>query len=149
LADYVGVDVSKAPTLMLVHSHEELDKFVFEGEVTEENINAFVTKYINKELKRYLKTAPVPESNNAPVKVIVGTTFDEIVINNDKDVLVEFYAPWCGHCKTLEPKFTAAAEEIAGNPNVVIAKCDATANEVPGVNIKGFPTLKFWPGNAK
>lgn len=38
---------------------------------------------------------------------------------------------------------------MAGNPNVVLAKCDATANEVPGVNVKGFPTIKVWPGNAK
>jgi len=96
-----------------------------------------------------LKSADPPATNDEPVKIIVGTTFNDLVINNDKDVLVEFYAPWCGHCKTLEPKYTAAAEAVAGNTNVVLAKCDATANEVPGVAVQGFPTLKFWPGNAK
>jgi len=70
-------------------------------------------------------------------------------MSNDKDVLIEFYAPWCGHCKTLAPKFEAAAKKIANNKNIIIAKCDATANEIPGVNIKGFPTLKFYKGNDK
>jgi len=72
-----------------------------------------------------------------------------LVINNDKDVLLEFYAPWCGHCKTLAPKYEAAASKLASNKNILIAKIDATANEVPGVNIKGFPTIKFYPGNKK
>lgn len=70
-------------------------------------------------------------------------------MDNNKDVLVEFYAPWCGHCKQLAPKYEAAAQKLKANPNIVIAKVDATANEVPGVNIRSFPTLKFWPGNKK
>jgi hypothetical protein len=40
---------------------------------------------------------------------------------------------------------------MKSNPNVVVAKMDATANEVdvPGVNVKGFPTLYFFKGNDK
>lgn len=63
--------------------------------------------------------------------------------------MVKFYAPWCGHCKTLAPKWEKAAELLANNPNIVIAKLDSTANEVPSVSVKGFPTLKFFPGNNK
>uniref|UniRef100_A0A7N5JZN3 Protein disulfide-isomerase A3 n=1 Tax=Ailuropoda melanoleuca TaxID=9646 RepID=A0A7N5JZN3_AILME len=37
--------------------------------------------------------------------VVVAENFDEIVNNEGKDVLIEFYAPWCGHCKNLEPKY--------------------------------------------
>ena len=55
----------------------------------------------------------------------------------------------CGHCKTLAPKWDAAAERLKNNNNIVIAKCDSTANEIKGVDIKGFPTLKFYPGNNK
>jgi len=70
-------------------------------------------------------------------------------VNNNKDVLVKFYAPWCGHCKTLAPEWDAAAETLKNNKNIVITKIDSTANEVEGVEIKGFPTLKFYPGNDK
>jgi protein disulfide-isomerase A1 len=55
----------------------------------------------------------------------------------------------CGHCKTLAPEWDAAAETLKNNKNVVITKIDSTANEVDGVEIKGFPTLKFYPGNDK
>jgi protein disulfide-isomerase A1 len=58
--------------------------------------------------------------------------------------LVKFYAPWCGHCKTLAPHFDAAAERLANNPNILLAKVDSTDNEVPDVDIQGFPTVKFF-----
>lgn len=43
---------------------------------------------------------------------MVGKTFEEIVSNPEKDVLIEFYAPWCGHCKSLEPKFNELGEKV-------------------------------------
>jgi protein disulfide-isomerase A1 len=64
------------------------------------------------------------------VKVIVGKQFKELVVDTEQDVLIEFYAPWCGHCKALAPIYEQVAKTLAENPNIVIAKCDATANEV-------------------
>ena len=49
----------------------------------------------------------------------------------EKDVLIEFYAPWCGHCKSLEPKYKELAERLEDSEGLVIAKMDATANDVP------------------
>lgn len=48
------------------------------------------------------------------MQVVVADTFDEIVNNPEKDVLVEFYSPWCGHCKNLEPTYTELAEKVWG-----------------------------------
>ena len=45
-------------------------------------------------------------------QVVVGQTFDEIVNDPDKDVLIEFYAPWCGHCKNLEPIYKELGEKV-------------------------------------
>jgi len=83
--------------------------------------------------------------------VLKGKSFADLVLNNDKDVLVEFYAPWCGHCKKLAPTWDSLGAEMKSNPNIVIAKMDSTANEVdvPGLNVKGFPTLYFFKGNDK
>lgn len=78
-----------------------------------------------------MKSEEIPADNSAPVKVVVGKSFDDIVLDETKDVLVEFYAPWCGHCKALEPKYDELAQKLAYNNNLVIAKLDATANEVP------------------
>lgn len=45
--------------------------------------------------------------------MVVAKTFDEIVNDPTKDVLIEFYAPWCGHCKALAPKYEELAKKVA------------------------------------
>ena len=64
-----------------------------------------------------------------PVLVLTTENFSETV---DKAplILVEFYAPWCGHCKKLAPTYDELGAKFASVDSVVIAKMDATANEI-------------------
>jgi protein disulfide-isomerase A1 len=129
-----------------------MKKFTFPGtvkSVTIDEITKFVEEFKSGSLKAFLKSAEIPADNNEPVKVIVGKTFKEIVLDSDSDVLVKFYAPWCGHCKKLVPIWEQVATELKDIPNLVIADFDATANEVEGLDIKGYPTLKFYPAGKK
>ncbi len=108
--------------------------------------------FLSGNLKPTLKSEePTPEDTTGDVVVLRGTTFNDLVINNSKDVLVEFYAPWCGHCKKLAPIYDEVGKRLKANTNLVIAKIDSTANEidVPNVSVKGFPTLIFFKGNDK
>jgi protein disulfide-isomerase-like protein len=59
------------------------------------------------------------------------------------DWMVEFYAPWCGHCKHLAPVYEEVATELKGEVNV--AKVDASKERSIGsrFEIKGFPTILF------
>lgn len=60
------------------------------------------------------------------------------------------YAPWCGHCKALEPVYKKLAKRFAKVDSVVIAKMDGTENEHADVEVKGFPTILFYPaGDSK
>jgi len=116
--------------------------------VTSANLEAWVSDYLGGRLTANVKSEPEPADNSGPVKVVVGTSFDKIVMDSSKDVLVEFYAPWCGHCKSLAPKYEELGKSFAELPSVVIAKVDATTNDTPA-DISGFPTLIFYPSNDK
>jgi protein disulfide isomerase family A protein 3 len=125
-------------------------KFVMADEFTVERLQAFTEQFLDGKLKPYIKSEPVPESNDGPVKVVVGSTFNEIVNDPTKDVLIEFYAPWCGHCKSLAPKYEELATKLKEETDIVIAKMDATANDVPKpYEVRGFPTIYYAPKGSK
>jgi len=81
--------------------------------------------------------------------VVVGKNFNEIVRDTTKDVLIEFYAPWCGHCKKFAPVWEELAAKYAEIPDLVIAKMDYIANEVKDLSVRGYPTLKWYPKDNK
>ncbi len=100
-------------------------------------------------MKPFLKSQEAPADNSQPLKVVVGKTFNDLVIYNDNDVFIKFYAPWCGHCKKMAPDWEKLAEELKDVKGLVIADFDATANEAENVDIRGFPTLKFYGKDNK
>lgn len=117
-----------------------------------ESLDSFVKDYLAGSLKPYIKSEPVPAAAKpGEVTVVVGETFNDIVMDPTKDVLIEMYAPWCGHCKKLEPIYDSLAKKLKDEPNVVIAKMDATANDSPQpkYQAKGYPTILYAPANNK
>lgn len=78
--------------------------------------------------------------------------FDTLVTNSGKAALVEFFAPWCGHCKNLAPVYEELATAFEGaKDKVVIAKVDADEHKDLGrkFGVQGFPTLKWFDGKSK
>ncbi|KAK4105294.1 disulfide isomerase PDI1 protein [Parathielavia hyrcaniae] len=127
-------------------------KFPFDQdkEITIESIKAFVDDFVAGKMEPSIKSEPIPETQG-PVATVVAKNYNDIVLDDEKDVLIEFYAPWCGHCKALAPKYEELGALYAKSEfkdKVVIAKVDATANDVPD-EIQGFPTLKLYPAGAK
>src|SRR5688500_108874 len=80
------------------------------------------------------------------VVVLTDNDYDQ-ALNEFEYALVEFYAPWCGHCKRLAPEYAQAAQKLAEtNPDIKLCKVDATVEEKSAAknNIGGYPTLKFF-----
>jgi protein disulfide isomerase family A protein 3 len=124
-------------------------KFILKDEFSVENLQKFVTDMQEGNIEPFVKSEPIPENNNGPVIIGVGKNFEDVVMNNDKDTLIEFYAPWCGHCKKLTPIYDELGEKMK-NEDVAIVKVDATANDVPPLfDVKGFPTLYWLPKNKR
>jgi len=147
ILDFFAIKKEMGTVARIIHLHEGVDKFVPDfTDFTEENLVKFANDYLEGSLKKHLNSEEIPEDWDAkPVKVLVGKNFDQVAFDETKDVLVEFYAPWCGHCKKLAPVWDELGEAFEANSDVVIAKMDSTANEVNDVTVRGFPTIKFFP----
>jgi protein disulfide isomerase len=153
LAEFVGVTKDMLPTLRLIEPSETgIRKFRYDADINAlsvEAVGAWADDFKNGKLSPFLKSEEIPEVQEGAVHVVVGKSFDQVVKDPSKDVLVKFYAPWCGHCKKLAPVWDELAEHYANNQDLVIAKFDATANEVDGVDIRSYPTLIFYPKDNK
>ncbi|RYO94424.1 hypothetical protein DL762_000520 [Monosporascus cannonballus] len=81
---------------------------------------------------------------------LIPSNFDQIVLKSGKPTLVEFFAPWCGHCKKLAPVYEELGQAFASSNDVQIAKVDADAEKELGkrFGIQGFPTLKWFDGKS-
>ena len=102
------------------------------------------------DLKKFVEEAMKPK---IPSNVVVLTddNFDKIVEDKTKNVFVKFYAPWCGHCKALAPKYIDISKMYAGEEDLIVAEVDCTVNTKTWgkFNVGGYPTLKSFPKDNK
>ncbi len=122
-------------------------KFFPKGSTSPEDYNGgrtadTIVSWVNDKVGTNRKVKKPPSF----VSDLTVSNFDNIVMDPSKTVLVEFYAPWCGHCKSLAPKYEELAKIFEGEEDVIIAKVDATEERDLGeqFGIEGFPTLKIF-----
>ncbi|EPS71244.1 protein disulfide-isomerase, partial [Genlisea aurea] len=125
---YFGLKLEQAPVLVIQKADGE--KYLKTG-IEPHQIAPWVKDYTEGAVKPFIKSEPIPKVSDEPVKVVVRDSLDDVVFKSGKNVLIEFYAPWCGHCQKLAPILEQVAISFQSDPDVVIAKFDATANDVP------------------
>ncbi|KAL0229840.1 hypothetical protein PCE1_003404 [Barthelona sp. PCE] len=106
-----------------------------------------IVKFLNDKTGHKIRSVAAASE----VLVLNGQTFDKIL---EKDcAFVKFFAPWCGHCKSLAPKFEEVAAAFAGSPEVKIAEidCDNEANKpvCQAQGVRGYPTIKLFCAGEK
>lgn len=123
-----------------------------------DNLRAFVQDVVDGKLTPKIKEEPdyssmggddeeeEDDGSESAVVTVTEDNFQEVVQDSSKDVMIEFYAPWCGHCKQLKPTYKKLASKFEGVDSVTIAAMDASEAEVPsGFDVQGFPTIMFVP----
>jgi len=146
ILEFFGMKKSELPAMRLIHLEDDMTKYKPPTEdLTADAMKSFVSEFIEGKVKAHLLSEDLPEDwDKNPVKVLVSTNFDEVAFDKTKDVLVEFYAPWCGHCKQLAPIYDELAEKFKDNESILIAKMDSTLNELEHTKIQSFPTIKLF-----
>lgn len=146
ILEFFGMKKEEVPSMRIIQLQEDMAKFKPEkADLSVEAIKTFVQAFLDGKLKQHLLSQDLPEDwDKTPVKTLVSTNFDAVALDKNKDVLVEFYAPWCGHCKQLTPIYDQLGEKYKDSETVVIAKMDATANELEHTKIQSFPTIKLY-----
>lgn len=99
-AGNLNLEVDKFPAFAIQETVKN-QKYPYDQskKITEKDVGKFVQDFVEGHIEPSVKSEPVPETQEGPVHVVVAKNYEEIVMDNDKDVLLEFYAPWCGHCK--------------------------------------------------
>lgn len=112
-------------------------------------LEQFIEKWKAGKIEAHMKSEKVPKKQKGAVVTVVAKTFKDIVFSETKDVLVELYAPWCGHCKSLAPIYEEFAQSVKNDEKLVVAKMDATANDLmTDYSAEGFPTI-YWRPRGK
>ncbi|EMD40736.1 hypothetical protein CERSUDRAFT_111314 [Gelatoporia subvermispora B] len=147
-AKALNLNEAKWPGFVIQNLQKQL-KFPYDQnkEVTPEAVDELITQFLDGKLEPELKSQPIPTTQDESVFNLVGKQFEDVVFDDDKDVFVEFYASWCGHCKRLKPTWDSLGDRYVNvKDRIVIAKFEATENDLPPsvpFRISGFPTLKF------
>ncbi|KFY43661.1 hypothetical protein V494_01866 [Pseudogymnoascus sp. VKM F-4513 (FW-928)] len=82
---------------------------------------------------------------SSAVLQVDAKNYDRLIAKSNYTSIVEFYAPWCGHCKNLQPAYENAAKKLAGLAKVAAVNCDEDINKqfCGSMGVQGFPTLKI------
>jgi thiol-disulfide isomerase/thioredoxin len=148
IAQLLSIQREDFPTLMIVKQEgSNLNRYIYRGQLEKNKMFTFFNDWKAGKILRTLKSDPEPEySANQTIRNLVGKNFKREVFDNDLDVIVMFFSPTCPHCLELRPKYYNLANKYK---NVKFNVFDATANEVEGINVDGYPMIMIYPSGKK
>ncbi|XP_064639804.1 thioredoxin domain-containing protein 11-like [Lineus longissimus] len=144
-----------SPGLVLIDRKNEV-QHVLEERITRENIGSFIVNFTHGALPRQLRSSK-PETSDCNhgdnlicILEVTSATFQKIVMDNDKDVLLLYYAPWCGFCAGFAHIYLSLAKYFKSAKSILFARINGYENDLPWeFTVDSYPTLHFFPAKRK
>ncbi|MCO5567272.1 hypothetical protein L7F22_020962 [Adiantum nelumboides] len=151
MVDTANEELSR-PTLMLygadadepvvtAFNYKDGSKFLLEESVTLESLQEFCKQLVSGAQKPYFKSQPIPLEEKEDVKVVVGKSFESIVLDTSKDVFLE--------CDAANKAVNSIGKHFKDVASLIIAKIDASVNEHPLLQVEDYPYFLFYPADNK
>jgi len=140
----------KLPVAAILRSSDKRQRYILDRDVTPKNLKIFLENFFRDNLIPLTKSASVPlDEYDGDVRVVVQKNYKEVVLDESNDVMIEFYSPYCSYCTRFAPTYAAFATAVKDVENLIIAKIDATKNQVEDVGLRGYPSVLFYPRGKK
>ncbi|XP_049873843.1 protein disulfide-isomerase A6 homolog [Pectinophora gossypiella] len=138
--------VTGFPTIKVFKGSQHIP---YQGKRSAEDIVEAGLKAAREKAYERLGSKPGSKSDQSDVVELTDSNFKEKVLDSDEMWLVEFFAPWCGHCKNLEPHWAKAATELKGKIKVGALDATVHSSTASRYQVQGYPTIKFFPAGKK
>ncbi|XP_048575696.1 thioredoxin domain-containing protein 11 isoform X2 [Nematostella vectensis] len=156
IAERLGVRWGADRVALVIVDVKNEAQYVFDEsrQITNDSLVDFVMKSMTSKLERRLRIPP-PSGISCSREIVCVTevttdSFDDIVINNDQDVLLVFYTPWCGMCINFAPVLLAVARFFQDISQVSVTRIDADQNDLPwNLTVSSYPSIILFPAGRK
>ncbi|XP_024539858.1 protein disulfide isomerase-like 1-5 isoform X1 [Selaginella moellendorffii] len=135
--------------VIVAFNYDNGQKFLLEEDINLQNILAFCQNLLSGDLTQHYKSEPIPSKDEGDLRIVVGKTFEKIVLDDSKDVFLQITSPWCGMCETANKTVAKLGTFFKGIPSLVIAQIDTSSNEHPKLEVTTYPAFLFYPAGHK
>ncbi|KAJ8363932.1 hypothetical protein SKAU_G00127630 [Synaphobranchus kaupii] len=146
ILEYFQVRAVETPIVRMVNLTDNVQYQMQSEEVTSDKVTAFCQIYLDRKAKPKLQSEPIPKDwDKHPVKELVGSNFEKVSFNEERNVFIMFYSPWSKACRALFELWEKLGKVYEKHESVVIARIDATANDIKILLMQRYPALMFFP----
>ncbi|KAK6912066.1 hypothetical protein RJ641_024159 [Dillenia turbinata] len=136
-------------TIVAAFDNRIRSKYLLESDLTPNNIEEFCVGLSHGTVSPYYKSQPIPENTEGSIQIVVGKTFEELVLKSPKNVLLEVHTPWCINCESMSKQVEKLFKHFKGLNTLTFAKINAAANEHPELQVDDYPKLLLYPAGDK
>lgn len=146
LLEYFRVREFEAPLIRIVNLTDHVTYHLPSQTLDQETISGFCQDYLDGNAKPKMQSEPVPEGwETEPVKELVGSTLERVAFHPNKTVFVLFYLPYSPQSRAVFPLWEELAEAFKDQEDVVIARIDASANDINMSMHRQYPSFCLFP----